>query len=744
MGDPCTDSTDCASLTCRGNGGGRVTATCQHCSQGFDCPSDHCNTDTGTCESCVPNCGINTTCNYDRDCASGYCDLDMETCQPSSSPTPTPTPACAPHCAIGANCTSDEDCDSGYCQPDMNTCQNPEICDNSLDDDHNNLIDCLDNTVCDCTETVSVTVTYPGEDGNPKPVVGATINFTYTADNVTNQTITLTTDDAGQAETDLNGLWEGNGIVYTKIYFEDADFKLMNSAGTDYYRSDVSFAAVNENDLQRDIPLGGNDRTVARIWDRLHEVYDFYTTGLGTNVDYQMPEEIYLMTPGVGGRHSIDWTDNHDYGITFGDIVFGRGFGAKESPQNQEWHEFNHHAMAAIYGGWWDTHAIKNHLGWGNPFSDDSYVEAFAEFMSMVETAHYASEYPRLAAVPSVYYYAGTAANLEKNYKVNNSRYEELAIASILWDLYDPPSNSQIDKDHIQIEWDVLWQVLSGQHEYSDGRVGYIHSTRDLYEAVWALNMSQFNMMYNDTYEPNNDSWMDKANALDKIFIAHGAFYDKNGNGIWDGPEEMVGYTSKQGNPGMIRSDLEPPPGSYVHANVNNGQVQNGTVKVKVTHPGPYSYLDYEYEGDFQDGLIAIDPPFDVPTTWEMNITSKGYSESAPVTVTSEDYNSKYNETNGYFDSVAVSIRPIATPTPAATRTPAPHSTPCSPYCGTGKSCTSNYDCASDYCDPATGTCQPATTPSSSTSSCCTSSFILAALGGLVYISKKSGLKSAE
>jgi hypothetical protein len=315
--------------------------------------------------------------------------------------------------------------------------------------------------------------------------------------------------------------------------------------------------------------------------------------------------------------------------------------------------------MMAIYGGMWDLKRTSNHLGWGNPQSDDSYLEGFAEFVSLLETQYYKDSYPKLSN-PSVYYWDGTASNLEKNFNIKDD--EEFAIASIMWDLYDPASNSQIDKDHIQIDRTTLWGVMSTQHTFSDGKTRYIHGTRDLYEAVKSLNDPQFTKKYTDAYEPRDDGWMDETTALDKIFIAHGAYWDKNNNSKWD-PDEEVGYTAKKGAPATMRSDKELPPGSYISANINNGAVQSGTVKVKVTHPDEYSYLDYEYESEFSDGLIGIDPPYDVPTTWEMSVSSGGSSESEPVTLTSEDYNGNYDPSSQYFGSASFTVTGAGTDT---------------------------------------------------------------------------------
>lgn len=546
------------------------------------------------------------------------------TCMPQQTPEPTATPIEATPTPAGE-----------------------EICGNGQDDDGDRFVDCFDTTDCHCSQTAWLTVTYDDGDGRQKPLEGANVTFLWIGAGYSQNDASALTDEDGKAYARLDGLWEGDGGVEFEVGLSDPKFRMME--GGSLYAATGDFTVEDEGNLNRRYELEGNDRIAARIWLRTHEAYDFYTRILHTNVDNQMPEDLELKPGENGGAaHSSDSaTGAVDMGIMFRSKVFAKGFTSKDSPQNCEWHEFSHHAMMAIYGGMWDSKAIKNHLGWGNPQSDDSYVEGFPEFMSLLMTASYADNYPRLAAHPSVYYYGGSAANLEKNFNIKDD--EEFAVASILWDLYDPQSDSLVDKDHVQIDRTTLWTVMSTPHTFSDRETRYIHSTRDLYEAVSAVNDPQFNRKHTDYFEPRDDAWMDEATALDKIFIAHGAFWDKNGNGIRDGEEETVGYTPKKNDPATRRTDKELPPGSFIRANINDGAVTDGFVHVKVTHDGEYSYLDYEYESDFQDGFIGIDPPYDVPTTWEISVSGDGQGESAPVTLTSDQYNDNYDPNDGYF-----------------------------------------------------------------------------------------------
>jgi hypothetical protein len=79
-------------------------------------------------------------------------------------------------------------------------------------------------------------------------------------------------------------------------------------------------------------------------------------------------------------------------------------------------------------------------------------------------------------------------------------------------------------------------------------------------------------------------------------------------------------------------------------------------VKVKVVYPELYSYLNFEYESEFQNGLIGIEPPYDIPCTYMVSVKSETGAESATVNLTSQEYNTKYNPDNKYFSSASFTL----------------------------------------------------------------------------------------
>jgi len=101
-------------------------------------------------------------------------------------------------------------------------------------------------------------------------------------------------------------------------------------------------------------------------------------------------------------------------------------------PDNREWHEFGHHVMADTLGNLIpDSPGDSNHNGYANPSTTDSWTEGFAEFYSMMVAREVAKE-PR----PELYHVNGREINLEAN-RLAWGRFEELAVAGLLWDLVD-------------------------------------------------------------------------------------------------------------------------------------------------------------------------------------------------------------------------------------------------------------------------------------------------------------------
>jgi len=99
----------------------------------------------------------------------------------------------------------------------------------------------------------------------------------------------------------------------------------------------------------------------------------------------------------------------------------------------------------------------RNHDGYLNPSTSDSYDEGFAEFMALLM-----SKYREHAPDPEPHMYI--TYNIESSYKAwqGAGKYEELAVCGILWSLYNEHHGIALDLDQI---WDILKERLEDKED---------------------------------------------------------------------------------------------------------------------------------------------------------------------------------------------------------------------------------------------------------------------------------------
>ncbi|MDW7658021.1 MAG: hypothetical protein SCM11_12700 [Bacillota bacterium] len=320
------------------------------------------------------------------------------------------------------------------------------------------------------------------------------------------------------------------------------------------------------------------------MYYHMGEAVDFYLDYMKFNIDYKLPVDViagYSVTTHYTPSVSSIYINIKDMKVE-----------SPDRPMNREWHEFSHHAMFSMYGRWPDgAPGSVNHAGYINPSTSDSFSEGFAEFMAMMIADYY--QYPN----PHVYAKIGS---LELNYKAWEYRghAEEVAIAGVLWDLYDGKND-----DNVQLTANDLWYILKDYRENFTDVYGFV--------------MAKY---------PNQRA------GIDEIFIAHGFFADKTaGNGKWDRYEpfndtnnnkkydvgeyfvdysvlkieytkgETIGPASNYQRP-LRRSAVELPD----HFVKVDNQVPYYLVEVKF--PGQPD-LNYEIRTQNQDGLIYVQLP---------------------------------------------------------------------------------------------------------------------------------------
>ena len=193
------------------------------------------------------------------------------------------------------------------------------------------------------------------------------------------------------------------------------------------------------------------------IYIHAAEALEFYKDHLGEEMTYMIPVAIYT-------RVDDDVSMAYRYTETQVGITIPGKYFSYESPwrpKNREYHEMSHFAMHSIYGGRWPKPLgpvieERNHDGYINPSTSDSYTEGFAIFMAMIIGEHYGNWADN--STPDV---CSTYGSLERDYEVwgDRGRHEEYAIAGLLWDLYD--GQSQVDasrSQNMKNMWDKLLQ----------------------------------------------------------------------------------------------------------------------------------------------------------------------------------------------------------------------------------------------------------------------------------------------
>ncbi len=118
-------------------------------------------------------------------------------------------------------------------------------------------------------------------------------------------------------------------------------------------------------------------------------------------------------------------------------------------------HEYSHHIMYCMYGSKFPAPpanaqpAEKNHGGYMNPSTSDSFVEGFADFMSSVISGMVNGQ-----TLPKI----SGAEDINRRAWDGCGYAEESAVTGVLWDLYD--GTNPLDSDNIQLSLEEIWAVL--------------------------------------------------------------------------------------------------------------------------------------------------------------------------------------------------------------------------------------------------------------------------------------------
>lgn len=185
------------------------------------------------------------------------------------------------------------------------------------------------------------------------------------------------------------------------------------------------------------------------------------------------------------------------------------------------YHEFSHFAMHTMYGSAFDIMSTeKNHGGYANPTTMDSWMEGFASFMAVVianEVGHYWAERPS-EKNPALYPMCGS---LDADYKAwqKEGKAEEFAMAGVLWDLIDQDAMNRMVLAGIDFHYSLIFKnadanedgVLT-KEEFALSQLRYNGDTAYWSDMIWygypladAYNVSADMSIY-ETYRGDDDS----------------------------------------------------------------------------------------------------------------------------------------------------------------------------------------------------------------------------------------------
>lgn len=353
-------------------------------------------------------------------------------------------------------------------------------------------------------------------DGKGRPMVRMRTELSYP------ENFRLITDEEGKIKIPLSENFPSSILVTTRFEYvlkDETAFAvgITNDDGVLMHVKNTFEIPVNESEvMEQTLVIQSKDQGNLRYNDPLTTVYQylsdsvrFYDRVLSVYDEFDIPS-FYVAC--YGPSDSTFYFDNISV-ISEPDMPVHN----ENAPQNREWHEYNHHILFHLHDKWPQSAYgyEKNHAGFLNGSTSDSYVEGFAEFMSLMVGEHtgysFKDIYRPIGSMELDYMpvdYAGTA--------------EEFAIAGVLWDLYDG-----FDDDPLQMPIKDIWNVLSS-----------------------------FNNDFTAVYEKLISRYPKDLMKINQVFVNHGFFINQEkGNGRWDFGEPYIGWPNRY-KPGDYFIDL--------------------------------------------------------------------------------------------------------------------------------------------------------------------------------------------
>jgi hypothetical protein len=385
---------------------------------------------------------------------------------------------------------------------------------------------------------------------------------------------------------------------------------------------DIDFVDPYVHPAATNVPADRLD-DLAGIYYHTKQVIDFESKELGFTPDLNLPIEVHGY---VTDNPSTSWDESQTCYYFDGQVYIGTGdsdYDDDDRPMNREWHEMFHELMDEAVGMPVDHTGDKNHDGYYNHCTGDSWTEGWAAFWSCALKRSFGA---------ADWYLNWESTSLEVDWQVwdfdDEVSREEFAAASLLVDLVDPVD--PLDMDYISLTTGQLWSVIGSQP---------LANMYEVYVALTAANIGQ------------SDTNANGKPDLDDLFIAHGFFADGGdpGNRVYDAGED-VGWGGKPGRTNTLRV-----PNAYLRiivADSKGNPISDGTLVVDVVFDSPLDIYNHSYEVELRssDRLVYFEvAPDRYDPLIKMRVRDGESTLSDEFTLSNSEYWQKVDEsTTGY------------------------------------------------------------------------------------------------
>jgi len=462
---------------------------------------------------------------------------------------------------------------------------------------------------------------------------------------------------------------------------------------------------------------------LAVIYHNTYTAVLFATSYLGLTLDYALPVDVraFSPVPATCYKPYEEWFDPTDGGWYPNDAPGRIHFPAStininaamsywndpNAPDNREWHEFAHHIMAdSLICGENQLSRPQfndsNHRGYFNAFSTDALVEGFAEFTPMLiadamkgdsEPSIYGAQpvlnfevnYPVWEVIPRAVSYLVTGE--DQYLTVDGGGLEELAVASILWDIYDgvdATDNDNVGPFPVIDIWNRLITLTSPNPTVYDlynslqelPRINipdldtvfvahdcFIDANGNcMFDAGETIGKTSWGWWWNDAdgdgeYNPNDERVLLVSGvANDTIVNVLNRYYTVDPNGVGVDPDIIgnapVGHFIRFG--WIDRRALPPIPGSFIEFNVTDAdtgyKIPSFIVEINETYPEIpiYNYI-YRYRLTPLD-KVSLALPSNYNWTVFLTVSAKGYENSSQFSIDKDFFWTKIWENAVFFN----------------------------------------------------------------------------------------------